>query len=79
MACLYLGNKTGKHLADVFLVFRTHGGRQCIGGTIPRYYSVLLMREHTYCLPAIGQQDIACQNLFCTETIVSMNSFVGVN
>ena len=35
IASLYLGDKTGKHLADVLLVLCIDGGREFVGGTIP--------------------------------------------
>ncbi|MBR5749463.1 MAG: hypothetical protein IKY01_11850 [Prevotella sp.] len=74
---LHFCNKTGKHFTDVFLMLCIDGGREFVGGTIPRNCSILLMRKQTHRLPAIGQQDIACKYLFNTETIVRRYHLMG--
>ena len=77
IASLYLGNKTGKHLTDVFLVFWIDGGREFVGGTIPRYDAILLMRKQTHRLPTIGQQDIACKYLLYAKAIIGHYHLMG--
>ena len=75
---LHFSNKTGKHFTDVFLMPCIDGGREFVGGTIPRNCSILLMRKHTHRLPAISQQDIACKYLFYAEAIIRLTSSSSV-
>lgn len=78
MACLYLCDQTGKHLADVLLMLCTHVGRKLASSTIPRNRTFPLMRKQTHGLPPVSQQNIACQYLLRAETVVWLNRFAGM-